>query len=638
MNAPNTPTANVLSRLHRVQPAGNGWTAQCPAHDDRKNSLSVNNADNGGVVLRCHAGCKNPDICAKLGITLSDLFAEAREKSLTARNPSRRQIVKSYDYRDETGELLFQTVRFEPKDFSQRRPDGNGGWIWNLQGLRRILYRLPELIASTPETLVWFTEGEKDADRLAALELTATTVPLGAGKWRDEYSVHIGCRPVAILPDNDKPGRDHAETVAASCARHGSEARVVALSDLPAKGDVSDWFEQGGTIEQLLALYEEAPVWIDSSDSNASSFGGYQPLSIRDLRALELPKLEYVVDGLLPLGSATLLSAREKAGKGLLAIDLCVSVASEEPFLDRSVVAGPTIYCAAEENIREVRSRIEARIGSRAEPPVYVLRLDGSTDDRLDLADPELVSKLDAMIEGYSPLIVVLDTLREIHHGREDHSDDMAPLLKPLRQMAHRRNVALVVNHHMNRSGTFRGSTAIAAAFDQVIELSRDDDGSDQKPRATLKLSGRFGPAQRLTVVLGDSLHWLPTDPRVTVEAQSLRERIVSALRDAERGLTADEITEALHKQTADLKLKTVQNALALVKKEPVPPLVMTGRGVKNDPTRYWFPQPGLFPPSDSPIGREERGNHSDADMTGYSHWSVDDSGNNSEEFEVVDV
>lgn len=74
-----------------------------------------------------------------------------------------KKVVTTYDYQDERGTLLFQVVRFEPKDFLQRRPDGNNQWIWNLTGTRRVLYHLPQLCMADT---VYIVEGEKDADRL----------------------------------------------------------------------------------------------------------------------------------------------------------------------------------------------------------------------------------------------------------------------------------------------------------------------------------------------------------------------------------------------------------------------------------------------------------------------------------------
>jgi hypothetical protein len=58
-------------------------------------------------------------------------------------------IVATFDYRDENGALLFQVCRTEAKKFMQRRPNGGGDWIWKLEGVRRVPYRLPELITET---------------------------------------------------------------------------------------------------------------------------------------------------------------------------------------------------------------------------------------------------------------------------------------------------------------------------------------------------------------------------------------------------------------------------------------------------------------------------------------------------------
>src|SRR5712692_1861734 len=104
---------------------------------------------------------------------------------LNGAGPQQTQMVASYDYHDEHGILLYQVLRYDPKDFSQRRPDGNGGWLYNLNNVRRVLYHLPEVIEAKT---VYVVEGEKDADRLRSLGLPATTNPQGAGQWREEHS------------------------------------------------------------------------------------------------------------------------------------------------------------------------------------------------------------------------------------------------------------------------------------------------------------------------------------------------------------------------------------------------------------------------------------------------------------------
>jgi len=111
-----------------------------------------------------------------------------------------------YDYHDADGALRYQVVRYPDKGFTQRRPDGKGGWLYNLDGVTRLLYRLPELLATGPDTPVYVVEGEKDVNTLRALGLVATTNSEGAGKWRAECNRYFVGRQVAIVPDNDTAG------------------------------------------------------------------------------------------------------------------------------------------------------------------------------------------------------------------------------------------------------------------------------------------------------------------------------------------------------------------------------------------------------------------------------------------------
>src|SRR5206468_1926270 len=133
----------LLGQLRGVRQSGRGWEAHCPAHDDRKRSLTVAVGDAGALLLRCHAGagCPIEQIVAAIGITVADLFPRDGRKA--GARDGRRRIVATYDYRDEQGNLSFQVVRFSPKGFAQRRPDGKGLSLYNLNGVRRLLYRLP---------------------------------------------------------------------------------------------------------------------------------------------------------------------------------------------------------------------------------------------------------------------------------------------------------------------------------------------------------------------------------------------------------------------------------------------------------------------------------------------------------------
>ncbi|MDA1326294.1 MAG: DUF3987 domain-containing protein [Proteobacteria bacterium] len=261
-----TPTERMLSALadRNCDPKqnGNGWSARCPAHKDRRPSLSISEGDDGRALVKCHAGCKPDAICAAVGLRVVDLMptADTLPKSTKPRGNGKPRIVAQYDYRDETGNLVFQALRLEPKSFRQRRPKPVGGWEWSVKGVRVIPYRLPELLAE-PEQPVVVVEGEKDCDNLARMGVLATCNAGGAGKWMADHSAFLRGRRVIVLPDNDEAGRNHAQQVAQSLHGIAESVRIVELPDLPAKGDVSDWMAAGGTKAELKRLAETAPIW-----------------------------------------------------------------------------------------------------------------------------------------------------------------------------------------------------------------------------------------------------------------------------------------------------------------------------------------------------------------------------------------
>ena len=216
------------------------------------------------------------------------------------RNGGRAPIIATYDYANESGVLLFQVVRLVPKDFRQRRPNGTGGWTWRLGKTPRVLYRLPELRdAVAGERLVIVVEGEKDADNLHKLGFTATCNAGGANKWRAEYNESLRDADVVIIGDNDDPGRAHVAHVASSL--HGVARRVRVLDlgkswpECPAKGDISNWIEAGGTAEALSALIEALPEWTppESDDGAPDADAGIDDdAEIQCLAKLSLLKYE----------------------------------------------------------------------------------------------------------------------------------------------------------------------------------------------------------------------------------------------------------------------------------------------------------------------------------------------------------
>lgn len=120
-----TATADILQRFSGVRPSHDGWSARCPAHEDRTASLSIHESD-GKILIYCHAGCSPEEVCRAAGIEMRDLFLENRPTVGKQASKTAKKLVAIYDYTDEVGALMFQVLRFMPKDFRQRRPDGCG--------------------------------------------------------------------------------------------------------------------------------------------------------------------------------------------------------------------------------------------------------------------------------------------------------------------------------------------------------------------------------------------------------------------------------------------------------------------------------------------------------------------------------
>jgi hypothetical protein len=234
----------------------------CPRHADQHPSLTINPDKNVWLCGPCGKSGTAWELAAFIaGLTPDDRKGVAswlRNKGLMESNGNGAgKIVATYDYRDEKGNLLFQVVRYEPKGFKQRRPDGKGGWIWNLEGVRRVPYRLNEW---KDKPTVYIAEGEKDADMLWRIGIPATTNPMGAKNWLPEYNRYFEGKQTPILRDNDADGEYFQKDVARNLINTAKAVKAVSLPKLPPKGDVSDWIAAGGTREELARIVHETSV------------------------------------------------------------------------------------------------------------------------------------------------------------------------------------------------------------------------------------------------------------------------------------------------------------------------------------------------------------------------------------------
>lgn len=489
---PTPAVERVLNNLLKVKAlTAGGWIALCPVHNDKTASLKVDVGRDGRALIHCHAGCNSSDVMRALGLEMEDLFNEDLKANGNgngdhhAAEPdprNRSRLVKSYDYVDAGGNLLFEACRFEPKTFRQRRKDSEGNWIYNLQGVEPVLYRLPEVIeAAALGKTVHVVEGEKDVDALVALGLVATTNPMGAGKWRETYTKVLAGAAVVILPDNDEPGEKHAHHVAEQLTAAGSIVKILRLPGLPKKGDVSDWLSAGGTVHELQRLVAATSVFGPKktvwklSELLADDFVMRPPPPV-------VPRLAWS-------GRSTLLAAREKSGKSTLIGYVASRVSNGERFLGDECQKGDVLVVGLEEFIGDVARRLR-HFGA---DPEHVFVMDSFQGD--PAARP---AEVRSVVQQLRPLLVIVDSLVAYAHGRGIDENDAAMIgvVQPLTDLAHETGAALVIVHHASKmDGRARGSTAITGATDVVVEFFPPDEDTDPT-RRRMRSVGRV-PVER---------------------------------------------------------------------------------------------------------------------------------------------
>ena len=334
---------------------GERFMARCVAHDDRTPSLSVSLGDDGQVLLHCFAGCPAFEIVEALGLGWRDLYPG------DSADNGRGTEIAVYRYVDEQGVPLFEVVRKHDENGKKvlptRRPDGT----WRIEGVRRVLYRLPKVIdAITNGTPVTIVEGERDVHSLEARGEVATTCPGGAGKWRAEYNAVFRGANVTIIRDIDKPdksgrlpGQEHAQQVAEQLAPVAASVKVFE----PATGkDVSDHLAAGLGLEALVAVEGEPVV------SEEQPFA----LPLDEFLAAKSEAPSVLVGNkdanLLPAGGLAILFAKGGRGKTTLTTDGAFHLASGVDWLGFEVPRALRVLIIENEGPREpFREKLEAK-------------------------------------------------------------------------------------------------------------------------------------------------------------------------------------------------------------------------------------------------------------------------------------
>jgi hypothetical protein len=504
---------SILEKLHNVKGDGNQYTAQCPGHEDKNNSLSISKGEDGKILLFCHAGCDPEHIVDSLGMKMGDLFPSKQKEE--------KRIAQIYAYTDVDGNILHETIRYKPKGFSQRRPDGKGGYRYDLKGVKTVLYNLPGVIQAIKENkTIYICEGEKDCENLGKLGLTATTSPMGAGKWKNEYSDYLIDSHIVILPDNDKPGKEHAIKIAKTLTNKAASCKIIELPDLPEHGDITDFFRKHGKtkgLEMFQKLVDEATAINESSKNLLTT------IDAKTLKEKQLPPVIFTIDRLMSTG-LSILAAPPKAGKSWLALWFCLQIAQGLPIWTRKTRKGTVLYLALEDSLNRLQSRLSALSDETPDNLYFAIESDAIANGLEEQLN-------DFVLKHNDTVLIVVDTLQKVRQLRKnenayatDYSDAGA-----LKRFADKYGLSILVIHHTRKMAdndpfnTISGSTGLTGAADSMFVIQKQSRTSQE---AILHATGRDIDPQELAIRFNESKTWelISNDASQYMEQKALNE------------------------------------------------------------------------------------------------------------------
>ncbi len=547
----------IESLLPLKRRSDHDWRCRCPAHNGTsEDSLSVSPADDGTALLFCHSGCSYQEIMEAVGQTpepKSNGTPTPQNGELVSRPKPKPVITDEYDYTDENGVMLFQKVRMKPKSFRVRVPNGEG-WTWKIGDTRRVIYNLPAVIASDA---VFIVEGEKDADRLMTVGLTATCNFDGASKgkqkpkWLEDYNQYFAKKTVYVIPDNDEPGYEHAKHITSQMAAVGALVRMIELPGLPDAGDLSDWLDSGHTATDLTELCTAKPDVYTLPNVPRIEKG-------KDLYNENFPPLDFLVQGLIARGMLNLIGGRPKSGKSWFVLQMAMSIDSGKPFLGRDTKKAKVLYLALEDGRRRINNRMKTFEWLPASTDFMFSILALSTGEAYPGMD-----QLRALIEHYD--IIFIDTLIATLNGTTNENDNvqMGNVLNGLADLAHDNDVAIVLVHHTGKAkkddpfNGFRGASSIRGAYDLGMILDRQVDEKE----AILHIESRDWEVEDQTIShVGGLTGWDVLGGANVIKNIRASRYVLEVFQDYEGGLTTAQFAE-LHDVTQQSASKTLNRA-----------------------------------------------------------------------------
>ena len=488
----------LACNLEAWRRSGDGFIACCPAHDDKNPSLSINEDEDGKVLVYCHAGCEQDEVIEalrELGFWKSTARERPREEApdgwsamvSAPRSMPHPDFCKLcgtkpadwYEYRDCDGRLRGYVCRIEGLDGRKSfRPItpwiGPEGPRWRVAGFShpKPLFGLLGL-ARNPREPVLIVEGEKTAVEAEELfpDHVVITWPGGAQGAASVDWHPLQGRDVTIWPDADEPGKHAAEEIAANLQLIGVTAKIVTLpSDLPRGWDLADPKPKGLDIEDLLLGAKEA-----------RGFGLVDLLlTARQLSEMEVPVREMVIDPFLPTSSINLLYAQRGVGKTWVGMTLAMSVAMGEDFLPFEVPERRgVLYIDGEMPLAMLKDRVVA-IGADKLDNFHILPSESlfQGSGPLNIHSKKDQARIDAMLQKIDVDLVIFDNLSSLRSGIDENDNSTLDVFLHWLLALRHKGYALLLVHHAGKGGDQRGASRLEDFLDTTIKLvavSKDD-------------------------------------------------------------------------------------------------------------------------------------------------------------------
>ncbi|WP_313393553.1 AAA family ATPase [Sphingobium yanoikuyae] len=478
--------AQDITKRFNGQWHGNYGSFPTPGHSAGDRGTTVRDAPGApdGVLINCFNGgdaIAIKDQCREWGILPARDADEASGRSIW-------RVTGTFEYVDEDGTVLYRTQRREKagerKKFVAERLNGTE-WAGGIKGVRRVLYRLPDILAASADEPVYLVEGERKADKLASWGLIGTAVAFGSNGWLSSYADGLAGRTVIILPDNDDVGRAFAEKAGADLQGAGCSIRIIDLPGLPPKGDIMDWT---GSADDLRALVEKMPA------PAAETF------AVADLGAwatIQPTPKAFIMAGFVPARELTLATGAGGANKSTFGQQLATCCAAGVPMLGIDVMQGPALYITAEDDDDRLHwmqthicRALAVDMASMA-GKLHLVSLRGRLGNELATFDAEgklrpapSFQLLKATIEQTGSSLVVLDNAAHLFAGNENDRQQVTAFVNLLYSLCRDLGVTIILVAHSNKAGdSYSGSTAWLNAVRSQIVLQRPEGAIDPDER-----------------------------------------------------------------------------------------------------------------------------------------------------------